>query len=326
MTAVTDTIITRAPTRIDFGGGWTDVPPYSDEVGGFVCNVAINRYATVTVTRSAHSIVEPVTASSSAGDQSIALAAARRFHLSGAHIDVQSDFPAGAGLGGSSAVGVAIVAALTAVSDSSVENDDRTWLAELSRDIEIGDLGVPGGRQDHYAAAYGGALGLRFSRGRVDVRAIPLSTELRAELERRCIVIYTGQSRISGETIDAVLGAYVHREPRVIAALEGMRETAVRMADALAAGDVDSLAALVAEQWMHQRSLHPAIPTPLIDEIIERGSRAGAVGAKALGASGGGCVLLIAREGRGDELREAVAPLGELLSFSVDQHGVQRCR
>ncbi len=323
---MTDTIITRAPTRIDFGGGWTDVPPYSDEVGGFVCNVAINRYATVTVTRSAHSIVEPVTASSSAGDQSIALAAARRFHLSGAHIDVQSDFPAGAGLGGSSAVGVAIVAALTAVSDSSVENDDRTWLAELSRDIEIGDLGVPGGRQDHYAAAYGGALGLRFSRGRVDVRAIPLSTELRAELERRCIVIYTGQSRISGETIDAVLGAYVHREPRVIAALEGMRETAVRMADALAAGDVDSLAALVAEQWMHQRSLHPAIPTPLIDEIIERGSRAGAVGAKALGASGGGCVLLIAREGRGDELREAVAPLGELLSFSVDQHGVQRCR
>ncbi len=324
---MSDTIITRAPTRIDFGGGWTDVPPYSDEVGGFVCNVAINRYATVTVARSAHSIVAPVTASSSAGDQSIALAAARRFHLSGAHVDVQSDFPAGAGLGGSSAVGVAIVAALTAVSDGApLAHDDRTWLAELSRDIEIGDLGVPGGRQDHYAAAYGGALGLRFSRGRVDVREIPLSDALRAELERRCVVIYTGQSRVSGETIDAVLGAYAHGEPRVIAALQGMRETAERMADALAAGDVDSLAALVAEQWMHQRSLHPAIPTPLIDEIIERGSRAGAVGAKALGASGGGCVLLIARDGRGDELREAVAPLGELLSFSLDMQGVQRCR
>jgi D-glycero-alpha-D-manno-heptose-7-phosphate kinase len=327
LSPVSETIITRAPTRIDFGGGWTDVPPYSDEVGGFVCSVAIGRYATVTVTRSVHAIAAPVTTSSSAGDQSIALAAARRFHLSGAHIDVESDFPVGAGLGGSSAVGVAIVAALNAVTDGSREFDDeRTWIAELSRAIEIGDLGVPGGRQDHYAAAYGGALGLRFSRDGVDVRAIPLSDSLRAELERRCIVIYTGQSRISGETIDAVLGAYASRDPRVMRALEGMRETAERMAGALASADIDALAALVAEQWMHQRSLHPAIPTPLIDEIIERGMRSGGIGAKALGASGGGCVLLIARDGYEEELRSAIAPLGELLSFSVDPHGVQRCR
>ena len=323
LSAVSETIITRAPTRIDFGGGWTDVPPYSDEVGGFVCNVAITRYATVQVTRRDASDGGPASASTSVGDQSIALAAARRFRLSNAHIDVRSDFPAGAGLGGSSAVGVAIVSALAAVSGKSM---DRTELAELSRSIEIGDLGVPGGRQDHYAAAYGGALGLRFSRDGVDVRDIPLSAQTRAELERRCIVIYTGQSRISGETIDAVLGAYVRREPRVVSALEGMRETAERMADSLAAGDIDALAALVAEQWMHQRSLHPAIPTPLIDEIIDRGTNAGASGAKALGASGGGCVLLIARDGRSDEVRSAIAPLGELLSFAVDEHGVQLCR
>jgi D-glycero-alpha-D-manno-heptose-7-phosphate kinase len=98
------------------------------------------------------------------------------------------------------------------------------------------------------------------------------------------------------------------------------------MATALEAGDLDALAALVAEQWMHQRSLHPAIPTPLIDEVIERGTNAGAAGAKALGASGGGCVLLIARPERVDEVRTAIAPLGELLSFAVDEHGVQRCR
>src|SRR5690349_21482343 len=84
---VSDTIITRAPTRIDFGGGWTDVPPYSDEMGGFVCNVAINRYATATLTRSSddRSPSAAVTASSSAGDHAIALAAARRFRLAGAH-------------------------------------------------------------------------------------------------------------------------------------------------------------------------------------------------------------------------------------------------
>ena len=321
---VSDTIITRAPTRIDFGGGWTDVPPYSDEIGGFVCNVAIARYATVCVTRTLDGPANaPVTTSSSAGDQSIAIAAARRFGLTNAHIDVQSDFPAGAGLGGSSAVGVAIVSALATA--RAIEHD-RTSLAELSRAIEIGDLGVPGGRQDHYAAAYGGALGLRFSRDGVDVRAIELPDRVREELERRCIVVYTGKSRISGDTIDAVLGAYAKRESRVMSALEGMRAMAEQMAAALAAGDIDGLASLVGEQWTHQRSLHPAIPTPLIDEIIERGSRSGAAGAKALGASGGGCVLLIARAGREDELRLAVAPLGELLSFSVDQHGVHRCR
>jgi D-glycero-alpha-D-manno-heptose-7-phosphate kinase len=240
---VSETIITRAPTRIDFGGGWTDVPPYSDEVGGFVCNVAITRYATATVTRTSASDGEPASASTSAGDQSIALAAARRFRLANAHIDVQSDFPAGAGLGGSSAVGVAIVAALAAATGESME---RTELAELSRSIEIGDLGVPGGRQDHYAAAYGGALGLRFSHDRVDVRDIPLDAQPRAELERRCIVIYTGQSRISGERRRRPRAA--RREPRVTTALMERRNRRAN-GESLTLGDIDALAALVAEQW-----------------------------------------------------------------------------
>ena len=227
-----------------------------------------------------------------AGDRSIANAAAKRFRMSDAWITVESDFPVGAGLGGSSAVGVAAVAALAAARGEAMS---PTAIAELSREIEISDLGIPGGRQDHYAAAYGGALGLRFSARGVDVRRIPLSAKTRTEIERRCLVLYTGQSRISGETITAVLDAYRERDPNVLNALQRMRELAERMADALAAGNIDTLASLVGEQWTHQRSLHPAIPTPTIDEVIARGTEAGAAGAKALGASGGGCVLLIAR-------------------------------
>jgi D-glycero-alpha-D-manno-heptose-7-phosphate kinase len=104
-----------------------------------------------------------------------------------------------------------------------------------------------------------------------------------------------------------------------------MRELAERMADALAAGEVDRLASLVGEQWTYQRSLHPAIPTPLIDEIIARGRDAGAASAKALGASGGGCVLVIAGTGRADEVRRAIESLGEVLPFSVAMTGVERC-
>jgi D-glycero-alpha-D-manno-heptose-7-phosphate kinase len=312
-------IVTRAPTRIDFGGGWTDVPPYSDEVGGFVCNVAISRYATVRVQRGGGELRAP---SEFAGDRSIANAVAKRFQMSDAWVSVESDFPVGAGLGGSSAVGVAAVAALAAARGETMS---PMAIAELSREIEISDLGIPGGRQDHYAAAYGGALGLRFSARGVDVRRIPLSAKTRAEIERRCLVLYTGQSRISGETITAVLNAYRERDPNVLNALQRMRELAERMADALVADNIDSLASLVGEQWTHQRSLHPAIPTPTIDEVIARGTEAGATGAKALGASGGGCVLLIARRDRVDQVRAAVEPLGEILPFSIDVDGVERC-
>lgn len=312
-------IVTRAPTRIDFGGGWTDVPPYSDEVGGFVCNLAIACYATVTVTRDG----PPAPASDEYfGDRSIAAAALRRFRMSDVWVSVRSDFPVGAGLGGSSAVGVAAVAALAAARG---EKMSPTALAELSREIEIMDLGIAGGRQDHYAAAYGGALGLRFSANRVDVRSIPLSMRTRTELERRCIVVYTGQSRISGDTITAVMSAYRARDPQVLEALDGMQETAEQMPDALANGNLDALGGLVAKQWTYQRSLHPAIPTPAIDEIISRASDAGSLGAKALGASGGGCVLVIARADKVDEVRAAVAPLGQLLSFKIDETGVEQC-
>jgi D-glycero-alpha-D-manno-heptose-7-phosphate kinase len=310
----------RAPTRIDFGGGWTDVPPYSDELGGFVCNVAIARYATVTVTRTPN--VDTSFGGSTAADRSIIEAAARRFRVRDVRIEIGSDFPLGAGLGGSSAAGVATVAALAA---SRGIDMNPSAIAELSREIEIGDLGIPGGRQDHYAAAYGGALGLRFGSGRTEVRSIQLSARVKAELERRCFIIYTGQSRISGDTITAVLDAYREGTPRVLKILREMRRLAEQMASALTIGDIDGLGWLVRDQWVNQRELHPAIPTPLIDEILERGREAGAIGGKALGASGGGCVLVIARQDNVDRVREAVTPLGQLLTYSVDTRGVERC-
>jgi D-glycero-alpha-D-manno-heptose-7-phosphate kinase len=315
--ASNETIIVRAPTRIDFGGGWTDVPPYSDEMGGFVCNVAITRYATVTLSPDASDASR-----TTAPDRAIIDAAARRFGIPNSRINARSDFPMSAGLGGSSATGVAAVAALAAA-----RRDEMTFtqMAELSRDIEIEDVGIAGGRQDHYAAAYGGALGLRFSADGVNVRQIPLSSEFSQSVERRCTIVYTGQSRVSGDTISAVLGAYDKREANVVRCLERMRAVAESMADALAAEDLDALAELTREQWSHQRALHPAITTPLIDEIVESTAAVGAAGAKALGASGGGCVLVIAREDSAAAVRAAVASLGEVLPFRIAPSGVERC-
>ena len=142
---MTTPIVTRAPTRIDFGGGWTDVPPYSNEVGGFVCNVAITRYATVSISPSSTGSPDEAT---SAGDRAIITAAARRFRLQAQDVDISvtSDFPIGAGLGGSSAVGVATCAAFAAMRRQSMS---PSAIAELSRENAKGDLGVPGRRPDH---------------------------------------------------------------------------------------------------------------------------------------------------------------------------------
>jgi D-glycero-alpha-D-manno-heptose-7-phosphate kinase len=310
------TLTARAPVRIDFGGGWTDVPPYSTDEGGRVCNLAIARHAVVRVEHAPGEA--PAIVTTRGGDGALAEAAARRSGVHGVRIELKSDFPIGAGLGGSSAAGVAVAGALMAWQGAAI---DRAALAERSRETEVSDLGVAGGRQDHYAAAFGGALDLGFGTS-TTVRQIPLPTALASELEARCVVVYTGASRISGDTITAVLDAYRARTPRVIGALGRMKALAGEMADALDRASVDDLARLVGEHWVHQRALHPAIPTPLIDELLDRARLAGALGGKALGASGGGCVLAIAAADRADDVRAAVASLGEVLPVRVDQAGL----
>lgn len=304
------------------------MPPYDVEQGGCVCNLAISRHATVRLQPAAGEVVaecegvveRAATAAELAltGPTAIIAAALRRAEVSDLAVQVRSHFPEGAGLGGSSAVGVALAGALAA---SRGEPVDRAEIAELSRATEVEELGVAGGRQDHYAAAFGGALGLRFE-DRVHVEQIPLSEDLAAAIERQCLVCYTGRSRISGETITAVLDAYAARDNGVVAALRRMKELAEQMIAALKAGSLDALGALVAEHWIQQRQLHPRITTPEIDALLDAATRAGAIGGKALGASGGGCVLVVAPDDSVAPVRAALSRHGTLVPFMVDRAGL----
>lgn len=312
---------------MDFGGGWTDVPPYTTEQGGCVCNLAIASYARATLRSIAEGVelnaeggehrAERATMLEANGDAALGAAALRRAQLDGVRLEQRSDFPRGAGLGGSSAAGVAMAAAIAAWRDETVSRDE---LAERSRALEVDELGIAGGFQDHYAAAHGGALALTF-RAKTRVEEIPLSNALVQRLERQCIIAYTGESRISGTTITAVLDAYRDRVPRVVAALARMRALAVSMIDALRREDVDALGALVGEHWQHQRSLHTQITTPPIEELLETARVHGAIGSKALGASGGGSVVIISPESRVDEVRAHVSTIARLLPFVIDREG-----
>jgi D-glycero-alpha-D-manno-heptose-7-phosphate kinase len=300
-------LVARAPTRIDFGGGWTDVPPYPAEHEGFVCNVAITRHATATVTRGAD-------------DRSIPLvsAAIRRSRSADVHVELRNDFPVGAGLGGSSAAGVALAGALAAWRGEALT---RVGLAERSCTTERSDLGIAGGSQDHYAAAHGGALGLRFRRGAIDVDSLPLDTRTATELARRCLLWYTGESRISAQQIQVVVDALGRGDRRVLALLAGMKQCALDAAAALRRGTIDELGQIVGAHWSLQRELHPSITTPIIDAIFERAYGAGALGCKALGASGGGCVVVITGEDDTDAVRQAVGTLATPLDYAIDRDG-----
>jgi D-glycero-alpha-D-manno-heptose-7-phosphate kinase len=245
-------------------------------------------------------------------------AALKRKRTRDAGVALENDFPFGAGLGGSSAASAAVLGAL---SEWCGERWTPAEIAEEGRRIEVEELGVAGGRQDHYAATHGGALALTFTTG-VAVHRIPMSARTRADVSSRATLIFTGESRISGDTITAVLGAYQAGESRVLLALRRMRELALEMALALGRGDLDAVGELLGEHWMHQRSLHPSIPTARIDEIVARSRLVGALGAKAMGASGGGCVLVMSRSSNAESVREAMRAFGEVIEFDVDESGL----
>ena len=155
------------------------------------------------------------------------------------------------------------------------------------------------------------------------VELLALSDETSAALARRGVLVYTGVSRISASTITAVSDAYRARDAQVCAALARMKALAMEMAASLRAGDLDELGEQIGEHWVQQRALHPTITTDRIEAIAAAARGAGALGMKALGASAGGCVLAIAREGREEELARALAPLGERLAYAVDHAGFE---
>jgi len=306
------TLVARAPTRIDFGGGWTDVPPYPAERGGFVCNVAIDRYATVTIRDGSPP---------RSNESPLVRAALARSGLSGVTVSLDCDFPVDAGLGGSSAASVALAGALAAWKG---ERLSPIALAERSRATEVADLGIAGGWQDHFAAVHGGVQALTFAAESTTAIKIPVSESVARDLARRCLLFYTGESRISARAIQLVIDAYTGGDKRVTTSLAAMKESAQRMAAALRNGSsdaIDRLGGLLREHWEKQMMLHRDITTDRIDAMQRTAYGAGALGLKALGASGGGCVVVVARAGAEDAMRDLLQPLGEPLAYSVDTVG-----
>jgi D-glycero-alpha-D-manno-heptose-7-phosphate kinase len=302
-----------APVRLDFAGGWTDVPPFSTREGGVVVNAAIELTARVAVRLGgrlirlvAEDLGEELECADSGGlvlDGRLDLlkAALRMLPVQAAcTITTRCDAPAGSGLGTSGAMDVALVAALALARAEPLTGRE---IAEQAWYLETVEAKIPGGKQDQFAAALGGFQRLTFRDPDVGLEPITLDPAFAAALERRTVLCYTGRSRVSGAMITRVMTAYEHGDPRVTGALRAMKDAAAAMAEALRAGDATGVAALLSENWKHQQLLDPGMCTPEMARLEGALQAAGALGGKAAGSGAGGSMFFVT----GDDPAPAIA-------------------
>jgi D-glycero-alpha-D-manno-heptose-7-phosphate kinase len=323
----------RAPLRIDLAGGWTDVAPYCAKAGGAVVNIAINLYAHVQVrprrggvSLHAADLGAAVTARRAAelrpdGELALLKAAARRLGPgTGFEVQTSSDAPPGSGLGGSGALGVALVAAFTALEG---ERPMPAEIAMRAHRLEAEDAGIVGGKQDQYAAALGGLQFLEFGARTVGATRLDPPPACQRELERHLILCYTGVSRASAATHARVWERFAAGEPATVRALDGLRACGFEMRDAVAGGDVARVGEILARNWALQVTLTDGMRTDAMRELERAAAAAGAVGCKACGAGAGGCMVFAAASGRAFAVAEALrAAGGTVLRFAFDGAGV----
>ncbi len=327
------TIFARAPVRIDFAGGWTDVDRFAQACGGFVTNAAINLYTHGEfllghnrIRLNAEDVGEHVSLPGPAdikydGVLDLHKAALNMLPVTGGiEILTRSDAPAGSGLGASGALDVTLVAGLARCRH---EEFDREDLADLGYQLEAVELGLLGGRQDQYAAAFGGFHEFHFDGTTVQSRPLVVGPELETEFAKHLTLLYTGQSHFSSKTHERVWAAYERGESSVCEALLRIRDLGREAARAIESTDWQCLAEVVDENWVQQQRLDVTISTPRVRQIERAVRDAGAWGVKATGAGAGGCLLVVSPpDQRPHVMKSAELAGARVLAFAFDMEGV----
>ena len=333
----------KAPVRIDFAGGWTDVAEFCQESRGKVVNAAINIYSYASLEKRSSegedsSEREKISVESADFDlfweannikeieysksKDLAQAAIKMYASKGGFkLLTRSNAPPGSGLGTSAAMGVAIIGAITAYNQRYMIPYEA---AEGASRIEREELSIRGGKQDHYASALGGINFMEFNGEDVKTSPLRISRDVLLELEKNLVLCYTGQSRLSGTIHRDVVNAYTGKEGATRDAIEKLKEIAENMKLALLAGNLDVFGKLMSENWECQKQLHTTTTTKQIDELFEIANRAGAIGGKACGAGGGGCILFYAAPDKEHLVRKALEDAHtQIIDYNFDLHGLQ---
>lgn len=330
----------KAPLRISFAGGGTDVPPFPAEEGGCVLSATINRYAWGTlrprndseIRIESRDIGTSLTFSSFGevvldGQLDLAKAAIRRLagpDSTGYDLYIHADAPPGSGLGSSSAMIVALVGLFKEWKNLPLTDYE---VAELAYDIERVDLGISGGTQDQYAAAFGGVNFIEFQSDRVVVNSLKLSRDIINELEYNLLLVDTRQRRLSSHIIDDQVDRYQRRDAASVDALREIKRLAIEMKDRLLRRRLDEFGELLDEEWEHKKRMSDRISSPEIDGLYALARRTGAIGGKITGAGGGGHMLLYCRFGTKHRVADALRAVGcDPSEIALEPLGLQTWR
>jgi len=290
-------IITRTPLRISLGGGGTDLPSYYREFGGFVISATINKYVYITINRSFFpgyllkysELEEPRTYDEI---RHPLLREALRLHQMPGHLEIVSiaDVPGGTGLGSSGAFLVGLLHALYAFKRKRIT---AAALAEEAFDIEANRLSRPVGRQDQYAAAYGGITCQEYrSDDAPMVTRLPLSDRTLRELSESLMLFFIGATREASQLLSDQKSRSEMQEPEMLANLHFVKELGYEIRASLLRGDVARYGELMHEHWKQKRLRSKGMTNPRVDELYELArARGAATGGKVVGAGGGGFLL-----------------------------------
>jgi D-glycero-alpha-D-manno-heptose-7-phosphate kinase len=329
----------KAPLRISFAGGGTDVPPFPQQEGGVVLSATIGRYAYGTLQPRSDGEIhiesldfgESVTFSRDdrlVYDGKLDLVKAAILHLgrpeTGFDLSLHSDAPPGSGLGSSSAVIVSLVGLLKEWKSLLLTDYE---IAEMACRIERNELGIQGGLQDQFASAFGGFNYIEFEGDQVVVNPLRIPLDVQNELQYNLLLVFTGRIRLSGRIIEDQVARFEAGETESIEALREIKRLTREMKAHLLRNELDDFGALLHEEWRQKKRMSSRISTPELDAVYDAARTAGAIGGKITGAGGGGYMLLYCPGGTRHKVARKLADMGCTMSdFAFEPLGLQTWR
>ena len=317
-------IISRTPLRVSFCGGGTDFDGFSmsEPSGGRVVSTAINKYVYVTMNRRfddririSYSSMEDVDSVSRIQHGLVREAMRLTGIESGVEITTIADIPGrGTGLGSSSSVTVGL---LNAMHSFQGRKPSKEQLAEEACKIEIEIMGAPIGRQDQYAASFGGINSISFGEGGVAVEPIEIENDLLSRVSRNFTLVFTGITRSASKVLSEESEDELDKSNR----MRVIREHADKAAIMFQNGDLDSIGDLLNETWNAKRGISSLITNQSIDELHGRVMSSGAKGAKLLGAGNGGFLLVYGGDGLRNTLQSELGPGFRMFPLDIDFSG-----
>ena len=328
-------IESSAPTRVDLAGGTIDIwPLYLFHSHAMTVNFALSLRASVRIeTREDQRIIlesrdRRIRVDSTveridelARDEQLELVS-KVVHFfrpqTGFHLIANSEAPAGAGISGSSALAIALIGGLNRLVGNRYE--ERKFIT-LAANLETTVIKVPAGFQDYYPAFYGSTSCIHFRADGIKREHLSIDED---QLERRFVICYTGEPRLSGINNWDSFKRHIDGDSELFTIFEGIRDAAVQMRGALLASDWKAVAETMRAAYPNRKRLAPTITTPHMDRLVEKALRNGAEAAKVCGAGGGGCIAFLCPEGRKQDVERALSAeeSAEVLDWKVSREGL----